>query len=144
MIRHLTPIVLTLVGTAFTAFTVSAAPVEIRISNLHQATGEIQINLFKSPQSWDKEKADAVLQLTPENAKSARAKIDLPIGTYAFFLFHDEDGNGELKRKAFGLPGEPYAFSNNVQIGFSKPAFEKMKFSVTESGAVQEIVLVRP
>lgn len=136
-----TAIIAALCAISNTAF---ASPVQVRIHGLKQNTGSIVLNLFGSAESWDKETPDQVVQVSPLQGSEAVAQMDLPPGTYAFFLYHDADGDGELKRAAFGLPGEPYAFSNNVRIGFSKPSFQKMKFSVTDTGAVQEIQLVHP
>jgi uncharacterized protein (DUF2141 family) len=121
-----------------------ASPVQVHIHGLKKNTGSIILNLFAKPTSWDHETPDAVVQITPLQGDTAITTMDLPPGEYAFFLYHDEDGSGDLKRGTFGLPGEPYAFSNNVRIGFSKPSFAKMKFAVSTSGATQEIQLIQP
>lgn len=121
-----------------------ASPVQIRVHGLRQDEGSVLINLFVSAETWSSEVPDKVVTIAPLKGATAVATIDLPPGNYAFFLYHDEDGSGELKRGAFGLPAEPYAFSNNVHIGFSKPSFEKLKFEVTERGAVQDIQLINP
>jgi uncharacterized protein (DUF2141 family) len=124
--------------------TALASPLQIRIHGLRKNTGSIFVSLFARPESWDREIPDQIIQVAPLQGTDATTSVDLPPGEYAFFLYHDEDGNGELKRGAFGLPGEPYAFSNNVHIGFSKPSFAKMSFVVGTGGTVQDIQLVRP
>jgi uncharacterized protein (DUF2141 family) len=121
-----------------------ASPAQIRVQGLRQDEGSIVINLFASADSWASEVPDKIVQISPLQGNSAAVTVDLPPGTYAFFLYHDEDGNGELKRGSFGLPGEPYAFSNNVRIGLSKPSFQKMKFVVPAGGAVEEVRLILP
>jgi len=56
---------------------------------------------------------------------------DLPPGDYAIMAFHDEDGNGRLNTDgAFGLPSEPYAFSNNPNTWFGLPKHRKCVFRV--------------
>jgi uncharacterized protein (DUF2141 family) len=131
-----------LVGLVFSVR--SFAAVQIQIHGLRQNTGSVIISLFASAASWDKETPDQTAQISPLHGADAVTVIDLPPGQYGFFLYHDVDGDGKLKRGAFGLPGEPYAFSNNVHIGFSKPSFDKMKFTVDANGAVQDIQLVNP
>ena len=126
------------------AFSAMANPVQIRVHGLRTNQGSVIINLFKSADSWSGEVPDAIVQISPLNGASAVSNIDLPQGRYMFFLFHDIDGDGQLKRGAFGLPAEPYAFSNNVHIGFSKPSFQKTSFTVGANGAIQEIQLVNP
>ncbi|MGZ3743598.1 MAG: DUF2141 domain-containing protein [Pseudobdellovibrionaceae bacterium] len=123
---------------------VLASPVQIKIHGLRQEEGSIFITLFASEESWSSEVPDKTVQFSPLKKGDVVTMIDLQPGTYAFFLFHDEDGNGDLKRNAIGYPAEPYAFSNNVHIGFSKPSFQKMKFAVTAEGALQEINLILP
>jgi uncharacterized protein (DUF2141 family) len=121
-----------------------ASPVQIRVHGLRQNEGAIFINLFASEESWSSEVPDKVVQISPLKKPDTMTRMDLQPGTYAFFLFHDENGDGDLKRNAIGFPEEPYAFSNNVHIGFSKPSFQKIKFEVTADGSVQEIKLILP
>lgn len=64
---------------------------------------------------------------------------DLPVGTYALRMFHDVDGNGELNTNVFGIPTEPYAFSNNATGTMGPAPWSKAKFDVTADGAVQNI-----
>lgn len=64
---------------------------------------------------------------------------NLPVGTYALRLFHDVDGNGELNTNLFGIPTEPYAFSNNATGTMGPAPWEKAKFEVTANGVVQDI-----
>ncbi|MEO0732339.1 MAG: DUF2141 domain-containing protein, partial [Bacteroidota bacterium] len=55
----------------------------------------------------------------------------------AIMAFHDEDGNGELDRNGlFGLPSEPYAFSNDPSTLFGPPAWRKCLFSVREDKTI--------
>jgi len=131
---------------AFFAYQISALanPVQIRVHGLTNDQGAIRINLFASADAWEKEAPNKVVQITPLSGTSATTTVELPPGRYMFFLFHDVDGDGQLKRGTFGLPAEPYAFSNNVQIGFSKPSFDDTSFVVGANGAVQDIQLNNP
>ncbi len=54
-------------------------------------------------------------------------------GEYAFSLFHDVNGNGKLDNNFFGIPKEPYAFSNEQKGRFGPPKFDKVKFTVNEN-----------
>lgn len=48
---------------------------------------------------------------------------DLPAGEYAVKVFHDENGNGELDTRMFGIPKEAYGFSNNARGKFGPPDY---------------------
>lgn len=55
---------------------------------------------------------------------------DLPDGDYGLKVFHDVNGNGKMDVNPFGMPIEPYAFSNNA-IGNMGPAgWDRAKFTV--------------
>jgi len=51
------------------------------------------------------------------------------------------DGNGQMNSNAFGIPSEPYAFSNNAQGTMGPAKWDAAKFIVTADGAVQIISL---
>jgi len=62
---------------------------------------------------------------------------DLPAGDYAVMAYHDEDGDGNMNRGGlFGLPSEPYAFSNNPSTFFGPPAWRKCLFSVRKDQTI--------
>jgi uncharacterized protein (DUF2141 family) len=44
----------------------------------------------------------------------------------ALRMFQDVDGNGEMNRSAFGMPSEPFGFSNNPEINFGPPSLKEM------------------
>jgi putative ABC transport system permease protein len=54
---------------------------------------------------------------------------DIPWGTYAVFLFHDENGNGTVDHNFLGIPTEPLGFSNfKPGILTGVPTFDDLKF----------------
>jgi uncharacterized protein (DUF2141 family) len=53
-----------------------------------------------------------------------------PQTRWAVSAHHDENGNDKLDKNAFGIPTEPYGFSNNPKRGFGPPKFDEVSFSV--------------
>ena len=53
---------------------------------------------------------------------------DIPFGTYAISLFHDQNGNGKLDSNWIRIPKEPYGFSQNAAATFGPPKFQKAAF----------------
>lgn len=53
---------------------------------------------------------------------------DLPPGRYAISAFFDTNGNGELDTNLFGIPSEPYGFSNRVRPSMRAATFEEAAF----------------
>ena len=66
---------------------------------------------------------------------------DVAPGRYAVKLFHDRNGDGELATNLFGIPSEPFGFSNNAPAQFGPPAFADAAFDVGEVGAAQSVSL---
>jgi uncharacterized protein (DUF2141 family) len=56
--------------------------------------------------------------------------ITLPYGEYAIKVFHDENGNDELDTLMFGIPAEPYGFSNNARGKLGPPEYEEARFTL--------------
>jgi len=54
-------------------------------------------------------------------------------GTYAFSLFHDINGNEKLDKNFFGIPKEPYAFSNNQKGSFGPPKYKNAQVDFQEN-----------
>ena len=63
----------------------------------------------------------------------------LPAGDYGIKMYQDVDRNGKMNANAFGIPTEPYAFSNNAKGMMGPAKWDAAKFTVTEGGAVQRI-----
>lgn len=54
---------------------------------------------------------------------------DIPPGTYALVVIHDENMNGKLDRNVLGIPTEGYGFSNDPKSVFHAPSFSAASFS---------------
>lgn len=66
---------------------------------------------------------------------------DLPDGEYAIKLFHDVDGDGKMATNLFGIPTEPFAFSNNA-VGKMGPAkWVDAKFTISGAKTAHAITL---
>ncbi len=56
---------------------------------------------------------------------------NLKMGVYAVSVYQDENSNGVLETDGlFGLPSEPFGFSNNTSIAFGPPSFKKSSFNL--------------
>ena len=66
---------------------------------------------------------------------------NLAEGHYAIKLFHDQNDDGELDTDLFGIPSEPYGFSNNASDPFSAPEWTEAKFRVSDPNTEHRISL---
>jgi uncharacterized protein (DUF2141 family) len=85
-------------------------------------TGMVMVALYDTASAFDGGSAAPVAA----TAVSASGRVvatfeNLPAGDYAVKAFHDVNGDGEMNTNPFGMPVEPYAFSNNA-VGNMGPA----------------------
>lgn len=62
---------------------------------------------------------------------------DIPAGTYAVSIFHDENDNGELDTNFFGIPTEDYGCSNDATGFMGPPKWSDAKFSLKENKRIK-------
>ncbi|MBU2650481.1 MAG: DUF2141 domain-containing protein [Bacteroidetes bacterium] len=65
----------------------------------------------------------------------------IPYGSYAIKVFHDVNSNQQLDTKSFGIPSEPYGFSNNAAGRFGPPSWKDAHFDCHEREILVEIKL---
>ena len=118
---------------------------ELRVSlgNIKQAGGSIYIAVYDNEAYFlnpDKIRDKKVVAVNTIGAMDIRFP-NLPAGTYTISCFHDLNGNGKLDTNLFGIPQEPYGFSNNARPPFRAPYWEEAKFDLKNGGATQAIWL---
>lgn len=69
----------------------------------------------------------------PANPGSVTVSVEgIPPGRYAVQAYHDEDGNGRLRRGLFGIPAEAIGFSRDARVRLGPPSFEDAAIDVAE------------
>ena len=110
----------------------------INVSNINNNKGQILVLLYNSE---DKFLNEAYLKKTSEikNNKSQIIINNIPNGTYAFAIIHDENKNGKLDFNFLGIPSEDVAASNNASGFMGPPSYNDSKFIVTSDIVTQNI-----
>lgn len=104
----------------------------IIVSNIDHIGGTLEIGLFNRGERFlESGQAYKAVSVEVKNSTESVVIKDLPMGTYAISLYHDKNSNGECDRNFFGIPKEPYAFSNNFRPKFSPPTFDDCKFELS-------------
>jgi uncharacterized protein (DUF2141 family) len=62
----------------------------------------------------------------------------VPAGTYAISLVHDENSNGKLDKRLV-IPAEGFGFSRNAPVRFGPPSFASAAFVVGQAEEHQSI-----
>jgi uncharacterized protein (DUF2141 family) len=116
---------------------------QVSIIGASSDAGSIRILVFSKPSGFPDQVKQAVrsISLAPKNGKASFKLTDLPAGTYAIGVIHDQDNNGKLSTNAVGYPTEKFGFSNNPKVYFGPPAFEKAAFVLGKNAVSVEISL---
>jgi len=118
--------------------------VEVVVSQIRNARGVIGCRLFSSKQGFpDSEQSYAGI-LVPIAANHATCLFrNLPAGTYAIAVMHDENNNGKLDTNFFGAPKEGYGVSNNHTYAMSSPKWDESRFTLSTNEKKQLNITLR-
>jgi len=107
----------------------------VDINGVESNEGQILVYLHDNSESYysdDDFDANSVrffkrIIVTPKPPLTQVTFENIPAGSYAVSVIHDENKDGTLSRMVFpfaGMPSEPYGLSNNIYSSFTKGSFE--------------------
>ena len=104
--------------------------IAIRINNVRNTEGFLGIALFKSERGFPEksEKAFALASIATNESPGEVVIENIPYGTYALSVLHDENGNKKMDKTWIGKPKEGFGTSNNPKIRFGPPEFDESGF----------------
>lgn len=105
-----------------------AQSLTLEVHGIEKVTGKLYVAIYNSPESFMKKPLTGFVVEVEDKVLSIPCK-GLPVGTYAFSMYQDENGNGKLDTAAFGIPTEKFGFSNDVQGVMGPPSYEKCRIS---------------
>jgi uncharacterized protein (DUF2141 family) len=117
---------------AFTPL-VHGGDLAVTISDVRNTAGHIMVSVVNTEAGWNNQEKpvaqDKVAVAGKLGADHALVlHFDLPKGTYAIQVMHDENDNGKIDANFMGIPTEGYGFSNNPHVMrrayFSEASFE--------------------
>ncbi|MCA3255396.1 MAG: DUF2141 domain-containing protein [Alphaproteobacteria bacterium] len=118
----------------------TVASLEVSFTGVEPARGAVRFALFDSAEGYDGKAAPVRGFDLPATAETVTATIPgLAPGRYAIKAFYDANGNGRMDTNPFGMPIEPFAFSNNAKGAMGPAAWADAAFDVTAAGAAQRI-----
>lgn len=114
------------------AFGQSSCPgIHVTILNIRSSIGTIACALFESPDGFPADylrKATNVMVMKIRKGEARCDFEDIPPGTYAMAVIHDENMNGKLDTNWRGIPKEGYGFSNDAKGKVGAPSFSAASF----------------
>ena len=106
----------------------TAAKLTLTVTNIAEHKGALMIAVYDAV-GYGKD-AQLAAGMVPVTGDSATTTFDLPAGQYGIKLFHDVDGDGKMGMNPFGMPTEPFAFSNSAPAQFGPAKWDAAKFDV--------------
>lgn len=103
--------------------------IQVEITNIKNAKGNIGLAVYNNAKDFTKKEFKA------QNVKAQKGKVyatfeNVPAGTYAIAVLHDENKNEKMDFNMVGIPKEAYGFSNNAKGFMAAPKFEAAAFRV--------------
>lgn len=105
--------------------------IHVEILNIRSSTGTVACALFESRAGFPAEFLSSATNVMVIKVRKTRARCtfeDIPPGTYAIGVIHDENMNGKLDMNRLGIPTEGYGFSNDARKLFGPPSFSAASF----------------
>jgi uncharacterized protein (DUF2141 family) len=126
------------VETTPTASSQTLADITVNVTGFKAQTGAVMAALvdaqgYQGGQPLRGKRVDVIGEAITMNFQG------LPAGEYAVRMYHDVNGDGKMNSNAFGIPTEPFAFSNNAAGTMGPAPWSKAKFSVSGEAVVQNI-----
>ena len=136
---------LAMAGASFSAAAVAqsaGSSLTVNFTGIEEKQGAILGVLVDSEAAYDGKAAPVrPLMVTADKAEVAAIVDGLAPGTYAIKLFHDVDGDGKMSTNPFGMPVEPFAFSNNAQGNMGPAKWADAKFEVKAGANTHSITI---
>ena len=109
----------------------------VEITGMEADKGKVFLALYNSEDTFLKSsKTTKGTNAIVKDGKAIAYFKGLKKGEYAVSLFHDENDNGKMDTKIFGIPKEPYGFSNNAKGFMGPPKFKDAKFTVETNKSI--------
>lgn len=120
----------------------AAASVTITFAGIELPQGRIMVALYDGKQAYEGGSPVRVAPVAVSGTGEVSATIEgLAPGAYAVKAFHDIDGDGKLGKNPFGIPTEPYAFSNDAKGERGPASWEAASFALVAGANAQRITL---
>lgn len=108
----------------------------ITVSGLKPLKGELYLSLHNRPEYFQVADSAFIKQKIAINEETETLQFDnLPAGTYAIAVYHDENLNGIMETSEKGMPREGYGFSLKSKF-LGRPKFEQAAFDVSGNDSV--------
>jgi len=119
--------------------------VVVKVSGIENNKGVIRIGLYNEKTDFPIYE-NAIFENSYQQANKTGITYtfeNVPVGTYAIAVWHDENINEKIDKNFLGIPTENYGFSKNVFGTFGPPDFEEVSFLVISNKTNQFTIYLK-
>ncbi len=113
----------------------------LTFTGIEAKQGRIMIALYDEA-GWSGGRPVRAETVEVTDGSASVAIAGLPVGRYGIKAFHDVNGNGRMDTNPFGMPTEPFAFSNDARGRMGPAAWVDAAFTVA-AGANAHAIAIR-
>lgn len=136
---------LAMAGASFSAAAVAqnaGSSLTVKFTGIEEQQGAVMGAVFDSEATYDGKGAPVRQIMVSADKAEVSTQLDgLTPGTYAIKLFHDVDGDMKMSTNPYGMPIEPFAFSNNAKGNMGPAKWADAKFEVKAGANVHSIIV---
>lgn len=113
------------------------AQLTLTVTNIKDHKGALMIAVYDQA-GYNADKQVSAVRI-PVTGGTASGTLEVPAGQYGIKLFHDVDDDGKMGMNPFGMPTEPFAFSNSAPAQFGPAKWDAAKFDVAAPSTAHTI-----
>ncbi len=122
----------------------ASSPVKLMVAGVEPNGGPIRVAVFTAENEFPNHETAAHKVVLPGVSETVEGEVNqMPSGPVAIAAFQDLNNDGILNRSSFGIPSEPYGFSNNARGQMGPPSFSQAQVPVGKNSAVIPISLTK-
>ncbi len=124
-------VIILIIGIAAAVASLAQTNVTIAVGAVESDKGQVVFMMFDNEEGFPaaREKALKIGEVPAKKGSVAYTFSDVPRGSYAITVTHDENSNGEVDRNFIGMPKERVGVTN--QFRFGRPNFERSTVVIT-------------
>jgi uncharacterized protein (DUF2141 family) len=114
----------------------------VTFNGIEEKEGAVMGVVFNSEEAYNGKGAPVRQIMIPADKAEVTTLLEgLPAGTYAIKSFHDVDGDMKMTSNPYGMPIEPFAFSNNAVGNMGPATWADAKFEVKPGANAHSITI---
>jgi len=119
-----------------------AQEIEVTVTGIRNADGQVVFGIFKDDETFQKEEAFLSISFKKKEITDGSMKVSFSLdpGIWGITLLDDENMNNKMEYNFLGIPREGFGFSDYYATGFTKPKFDNFKF-LLEKGQKKKITV---